>query len=209
VTLGITDEAGQVNEVFAAISIGIMVDCGAHIVLVGDPGQLPPTVQSGCHPDVLSFSRFAYYDEKIESGLIAPLQDRPIVNGLPWVKHRPLDNGRLDHVAKQQGKDVDEFMGEICDLRAEGAMPGDVSRVLMIDNPRADSASAIKSGCADLHGAATCLEVVRALGPAMLNFEPTVEVIAPNAAQRTVPCGGWPQGKSGFWKNAALAESKQ
>eukprot|EP00959_Pyramimonas_sp_CCMP1952_P110803 2318377-Pyramimonas_sp.AAC.1 len=38
-----------------------------------------------CRPDVFGFSRFAYYDKKIESGLATPLQDRPIVNGLPWV----------------------------------------------------------------------------------------------------------------------------
>eukprot|EP00959_Pyramimonas_sp_CCMP1952_P456567 9473397-Pyramimonas_sp.AAC.1 len=116
-----------------------MVDCGAHIVLVGDPKQLPPTVQSQCaeyfglqvslfekvrdslgegspaavlltrcsrcHPDVLGFSRFAYYDKKIESGLVTSLQDRPIDNGLPWVTHRPLDAERLGTVAKKLGKD--------------------------------------------------------------------------------------------------------
>eukprot|EP00959_Pyramimonas_sp_CCMP1952_P247438 5172532-Pyramimonas_sp.AAC.1 len=156
------DEAGQVNEVSAAISIGIMVDCGAHIVLVGDPKQLPPTVQSRCaeflglqvslfekvqdslgedspatvlltrcfrcHPDVLGSSRLAYYGKKIESGLATPLQDRPLVNGLPWVMHRPLDNERLETVAKKLGKDVDEFRGEICDLHTEEMTPGDAHR---------------------------------------------------------------------------------
>eukprot|EP00959_Pyramimonas_sp_CCMP1952_P121769 2545862-Pyramimonas_sp.AAC.1 len=43
----------------------------------------------------------------------------------------------------------------------------------------------------------------------MRNSGLTVKVIAPCAAQRTALHGGWPQGKSGFWKNAALAKSRQ
>ncbi|CAK0836236.1 unnamed protein product [Prorocentrum cordatum] len=179
VILGITDEADQVNEVLQV------------------------------HPDVLGFSRFACYDRKIESGLVAPLQDRPIVSGLPWVMRRPLDNERLETVAKKLGHDVDEFRGEICYLHTEGMTPGDVHRVLMSDNPYVDITSNAKSGYANIHEAATCLEVVRALGPTMRNSGLTVKVIAPYAVQRTVLYGGWPQGKSGFWKNAALAESKQ
>ncbi|CAK0888961.1 unnamed protein product, partial [Prorocentrum cordatum] len=185
VILGIIDEAGQVNEVVAAVSIGIMVDCGPHIVPVDDPEQLPPTVQSryaeylglqvshfekvqdslgedspatvlrtkcfGCRPDVLGFPRFAYHDKKIESGLATPLQDRPIVNGLPWVTHRPLDTERLETVAKKRGKDVDEFRYDICDLHTDAMTSGDVHRALTIDNPHADITSNAKSGYANIH----------------------------------------------------------
>eukprot|EP00959_Pyramimonas_sp_CCMP1952_P190973 3993980-Pyramimonas_sp.AAC.1 len=79
----------------------------------------------------------------------------------------------------------------------------------MIDSPLADITSNARGGYANIHAAATCPEAVRALGPAMRNSGRTVKVIASYAAQRTVLHGGWPQGKSGFWKNAALAESRQ
>eukprot|EP00959_Pyramimonas_sp_CCMP1952_P138210 2892927-Pyramimonas_sp.AAC.1 len=84
-----------------------------------------------CRPDVLGFAGFAYRDKKIASGLVAPLQEHPIVNGLSWVKQRPLDNERLESVAKKLGKGAGELRGEISDLHTQGAMSGDVHRVLM------------------------------------------------------------------------------
>ncbi|CAK0831777.1 unnamed protein product [Prorocentrum cordatum] len=143
VILCVIDEAGQVYEVSAAISIDIM-STGANIALAGDPKQLPPTVQS-------------WYAEYL--GLQVPLSEK---FNAPWARTalpQYFSQGspgaapaeRLESDAKKLGKGVDEFRGEISDLHTEGMMPGDGQRVLMIDNPHADITSNAKSGYANLH----------------------------------------------------------
>eukprot|EP00959_Pyramimonas_sp_CCMP1952_P145242 3041002-Pyramimonas_sp.AAC.1 len=46
VALLIVDEAGQARELMAAMSLDSVTRSGRHLVLVGDPKQLPPAVIS-------------------------------------------------------------------------------------------------------------------------------------------------------------------
>eukprot|EP00959_Pyramimonas_sp_CCMP1952_P404967 8487546-Pyramimonas_sp.AAC.1 len=46
VALLIIDEAGQARELMAAMSLVSVIRSGGHLLLVGDPKQLPPTALS-------------------------------------------------------------------------------------------------------------------------------------------------------------------
>eukprot|EP00959_Pyramimonas_sp_CCMP1952_P301458 6307294-Pyramimonas_sp.AAC.1 len=61
------------------------------------------------HPQLLACPNAAYYGKGMTIGIMSPLRDRPIVEGIPWGDITPWEPGRLTELANLTGSDEDDL----------------------------------------------------------------------------------------------------
>eukprot|EP00959_Pyramimonas_sp_CCMP1952_P384616 8060550-Pyramimonas_sp.AAC.1 len=57
------------------------------------------------HPQLLAFPNAAYYGKGMKSGILDPLRERPIVEGIPWRGISAWESGRLTKLAERTESD--------------------------------------------------------------------------------------------------------
>ncbi len=143
------------------------------------------------HPQLLAFPNAAYYRKGMKSGILDPLRERPIVEGIPWRDIRVWEPERLAKLATLTGSDESDLRATLEPL--DPPLSPDKHRFLMVHAPSWEVTSELQPGFANLPEAAQAVDIVLALLPE-LHKGTTARIVVGYQLQTAILMDGWPQG---------------
>ena len=165
-------EPTVMSKIASSLGIGISIFSRVHDSLGEQEGAvINLTSCYRCHPDILAWPSYCFYDSALVSALQQPNIDRPLADGIPWTRWEPLSIEKVRALASinktdEAGvRDLHRVLSQIAGRPTASAQQQldsgtDYRRLLMIDVPSQEVGNHLHEGVSNIREAATCIDLL-------------------------------------------------
>ena len=213
-------EPTVMSKIASSLGIGISIFSRVHDSLGEQEGAvINLTSCYRCHPDILAWPSYCFYDSALVSALQQPNIDRPLADGIPWTRWEPLSIEKVRALASinktdEAGvKDLHRVLSQIAGRPTASAQQQldsgtDYRRVIMIDVPSQEVGNHLHEGASNIREAATCIDLCYALMPYCLAKSKTIRIVTGYRSMLPFLQDGYPLTRDQFSRSMGKGKSK-